>query len=144
MRKVLLDTSPFLWFDSGSPMLTLAIAAIDAAVRANALFVSPISAWEIGVADGKKRIADRPPLQGLLPSVWFERALKTSGAQLAPFNLTAALESARLPPLLGYGDPGDCFLIATAHTQNLTLITRDARIIAFAAENPTYLSVVRC
>jgi PIN domain nuclease of toxin-antitoxin system len=53
-------------------------------------------------------------------------------------------EAADVAPLYGYGDPGDCFLIATARIHNLTLVTRDARIIELAANDPAYLSVLPC
>jgi PIN domain nuclease of toxin-antitoxin system len=45
---------------------------------------------------------------------------------------------------LGFGDPGDCFLIATAHLHRLTLITRDARIKVLANHDPRYLQVLDC
>ncbi len=54
------------------------------------------------------------------------------------------MEAARVPEIYGYGDPGDCFLIATARVHKLTLVTRDARILALAALQPEYLSALAC
>jgi len=40
--------------------------------------------------------------------------------------------------------PENCILIATAHVLNLSLVTRDRRIINFAKKQPDYLSVIAC
>ena len=53
-----------------------------------------------------------------------------------------AIEAAAVPAIYGYGDPGDCFLIATARIRKLTLVTRDTRIIALAKREPAYLTVM--
>ncbi len=63
---------------------------------------------------------------------------------MLPIDEVVAIESANVPTLFGYGDPGDCFLIATARVHDLTLVTRDARILALAAREPEYLSVLAC
>jgi PIN domain nuclease of toxin-antitoxin system len=53
-------------------------------------------------------------------------------------------EAALVPAIYGSGDPGDCFLIATARVHNLSLVTRDDPIIELAQLNPGYLSVIPC
>ena len=144
MPGTLLDSHSLLWSINGLAISTKAKLAIGIAQDTHSLFLSPISAWEIGVASGKNQIAHRPPLGGLPPDMWFRNALIQLHAQLAPFSLDIASESARVPPLYGSGDPGDCFLLATAHVEGLTLITRDDRILKFARKNPHYLSVIAC
>jgi PIN domain nuclease of toxin-antitoxin system len=76
--------------------------------------------------------------------MWFRNAVIQLKAELAPFTMDIASESARVPSLYGSGDPGDCFLVATAHIENLTLVTRDNRILKFAKKNPHYLTVIAC
>jgi PIN domain nuclease of toxin-antitoxin system len=49
-----------------------------------------------------------------------------------------------VPAIYGYGDPGDCFLMATARLRNLPLVTRDDRIIELAEREPAYLDVIVC
>jgi PIN domain nuclease of toxin-antitoxin system len=141
---MLLDSHSLLWSINGLAISRPAQLAIGRAQSKQSLFVSPISAWEIGVAAGKKEVARRPPLSGLPPELWFRNALIQLKATLAPLSLDVASEAARTPSLYGSGDPGDCFLLATAHLQNLTLITRDARILKFAKRDPHYLSVIAC
>jgi PIN domain nuclease of toxin-antitoxin system len=59
-------------------------------------------------------------------------------------NLPVAVEAAAVPAVYGSGDPGDCFLIATARIRKLALVTRDSRILELAARDPGYLSVIPC
>lgn len=59
-------------------------------------------------------------------------------------DLAIAVEAAAVPATYGHGDPGDCFLIATARIRKLSLVTHDTRILDLAASNPGYLSVINC
>ena len=144
MSGTLLDTHSLLWSINDLALSRAAELAILNAQDAGSLYVSPISAWEIGVASDKKQKAHRPPLSGLPPDMWFRNAIIQIKAKLAPFTMDIASESARVPLLYGYGDPGDCFLLATAYVENLTLINRDDRILKFAKKQPHYLSVIAC
>ena len=49
-----------------------------------------------------------------------------------------------MPAIYGNGDPGDCFLIATARTRQLALVTRDGLIGDLVDREPGYLAVIRC
>ena len=71
-------------------------------------------------------------------------AVQLLQAKVLDVNTDIALETARVSIHLGYGDPGDCFLIATARVHDLTLVTRDTRILALALREPAYLSVLAC
>lgn len=144
MSGTLLDTHSLLWSINDLALSHSAELAIGHAQDAGSLYASPISAWEIGVASVKKQRAHRPPLGGLPPDMWFRNAVIQMRAKLAAFTMDIALESARVPSIYGSGDPGDCFLLATAHVEDLTLITRDDRILKFAKKHPHYLAVVAC
>ena len=144
MSGTLLDTHSLLWSINDLALSHSALLAIGSAQESRSLYVSPISAWEIGVAAGKKQPAHRPPLGGLPPDMWFRNAVIQMKAKLARFTVDIASESARIPSLYSSGDPGDCFLLATAHVEKLTLITRDHRILKFAKKHPHYISVVAC
>ena len=63
---------------------------------------------------------------------------------MAPISSAIALEAAQVPANYGYGDPGDCFLIATARLNSLTLVTRDARMLALSERLSGYLSATAC
>lgn len=103
-----------------------------------------MSAWEIGAAARKKNPARRPTLLGLTPEAFFLKATRTLNLQAAPISVEIGLAACALPNVYGYSDPGDCLIMATAHVLQLTLITRDQRILDFARRNPTYLTTVAC
>jgi PIN domain nuclease of toxin-antitoxin system len=144
MSGALLDTHALIWLYDPSPMSVDALLAIDRAAQANSLYVSPMSAWELGAASRKKNPSLRPTLRGLAPEDWFVEATAALGAISAPISDTIGVAACALPALYGYSDPGDCFLMATAHVHGLTLITRDQRILDFGRRSPDYLKIVRC
>lgn len=144
MARLLLDTHVLLWLLNGDPITPAATLAIHTAQQSRSLYISPMSAWEVGVALGKTNPAQRPNLHGLPPDRWFKSAVNALAAKVPHLNLAIAVEAAAVPAVYGHGDPGDCFLIATARVRKLTLVTRDARILDLAASEPEYLAVVGC
>ena len=101
--------------------------------------MSDISLWELGVASHKKAFERRPDLQGLTLDAWFAKKATSYGIRSLCISSRIALEAANVPSIYGSGDPGDCFLIATARIRKLTLVTRDYRIIKLANEERDYL-----
>jgi len=138
---LLFDTHALLWFVRDDPMTQEALDAVKAAQDAGALYASAITAWELGVADLKR--TNRPEL-GMAPGAWFRRALRLTGAKLATITPAISAEAASVPAIYGRGDPGDCFLIATARLRHLSLVTRDGPILQLAAARPSYIKVVEC
>jgi len=141
---ILLDTHALLWLGTPSPMSIEAIQAVDRASQANSLFVSPISAWELGAASRKKNPARRPELFGLTPEDFFIKAVKFLNVQPVAISSEIGLASSALLNLYDSADPGDCLIMATAHVLQLTLVTRDRHILDFARRNPSYIEVVAC
>jgi PIN domain nuclease of toxin-antitoxin system len=105
---------------------------------------SAICPWELAFAARKRHLPSRPDLKGKSPRDWFSDAVFQFAIRVIPVDTAIASEAAEVAVNYGSGDPGDCILIATAHLHGLNLITRDARILAFATENPTYLTAIRC
>jgi len=138
---LLLDTHALLWFVRDDPMTQEALDAVKAAQDAGALYASAITAWELGVADLKR--TNRPAL-GMAPDAWFRQAMRLTGAKLATITPAISAEAASVPAIYGRGDPGDCFLIATARLRRLSLVTRDGPILQLAAARPSYIQVVEC
>lgn len=138
---LLLDTHALLWLVRGEFRTQAALDAVAAAQDAGTLYASAISAWELGVADLKR--TNRPEL-GMAPSAWFRQALHLAGAKLASITPAIASEAASVPAVYGRGDPGDCFLIATARVRRLSLVTRDGPILQLAAAQPAYVRTVEC
>lgn len=120
------------------------IHAVDSASQANLLFISPISAWELGSASRKKNPSRRPELLGLTPEDYFTKVTAILNVQVVPITAEIGLESSALLNLYDYADPGDCLIMATAHALQLTLVTRDRHILDFARRHPSYMEVVAC
>lgn len=129
MSNFLLDTHEWLWFqnaDATKLKVTVAKEFVDLQRRGK-LFVSAISIWEIAVSVSKNRI-----YLGSSVEDWVEQGLMDDGLQLLPITPRILIESTRLAGY-PYGDPGDRVLIATAREHDLTLITRDDKILDYAA-----------
>jgi PIN domain nuclease of toxin-antitoxin system len=71
-------------------------------------------------------------------------ALRFPGFRLVGTSRRIAFEAADVPQVYGSGDPGDCFLIATARIRRMPIVTRDAAMIGLSEVNPAYLQTVPC
>jgi PIN domain nuclease of toxin-antitoxin system len=100
------------------------------------LYLSPVSAWEVGVAVRKKRLALRMPVEW-----WVNKVFNHPGVQIAPLTPEIAIRSCFLPGDF-HADPVDRFLVATAIEMGLTLVTRDEQILEYGLDG--YLSVIAC
>lgn len=131
-----------IWFLAEEPMEAASLFAIAEAQATNELFVSPISAWEAALALAKPN--RQPNLNGQDAATWFKSGRKQMGARLATLSVATALEAARVPAIYGSGDPGDCYIIASARIGRHTVATRDARMHALNRAQPHYLATLRC
>ncbi|HWD60021.1 MAG TPA: type II toxin-antitoxin system VapC family toxin [Stellaceae bacterium] len=138
---MLLDTCALIWLQNADPMRDEAIAAIFHAGTAGGVFVSPISAWEIGLASQTR--LNRPPRLAFAPTpkAWFQRAMNAPGVSPAPFTPEIAIDSSYLPGNL-QNDPADRIIIATARRLDVPIVTRDRRIIDYARDG--HVSVIAC
>lgn len=144
MAGVLLDTHTLCWLVAGREDIPdEALTAITEGQIAWGLYVSPISAWELGTA-ALKPAHRRPDFGDLRPGRWFREASVALDAKLVPIRQRIAEEAALVAGETGHRDPGDCFLIATARVKSLTLATRDRVIRNIARAKPGYLSVIDC
>lgn len=126
---VLLDTHVWIWLMEGvtAELSSSAIAKLRAASRNGGIKVSAISVWEVAMLDVKRRIT-----LSMDCSTWVERALAAPGVELVALSPTIAIESTRLPGNLS-GDPADRILVATARGMGARLVTRDRKLVDYAA-----------
>ena len=89
--------------------------------RRGGLFVSAISAFEVGIKHLKGRL--RLPRD---PEAWFDAAIVFHGLKEVPVSGRIAALSTQLPPL--HKDPADRMIIATAQVQGMTILTPDPLI----------------
>lgn len=139
-RAVLLDTCAVIWLANGDTLLQPAISIIVEAGAAGGVFVSPISAWEVG-------LLSRPKERGVVaqflpdPKTWFARVMAFPAIKAAPFTPEIAIDASYSPGEL-HGDPGDRIIIATARHMGMPVVTRDRKIIAYADKG--HVQVVPC
>jgi PIN domain nuclease of toxin-antitoxin system len=126
---LLLDSYAAIWLSQDEPVAAAAAEAIDAAgLAATPVFVSPITAWQIGELAATGRITMAMP-----PAEWFAALLRVPGMKLAalsPEILIAASFLPGTPP----ADSAARILAATARAHRLRLITRDQALLAYAAQ----------
>jgi PIN domain nuclease of toxin-antitoxin system len=75
------------------------------------------------------------------PATWFARSMAGPGIKPASLTADIAIAASQLPDPL-HGDPADRLLIATARHFSLPIVTRNARIIAYAEAGR--VAVVAC
>jgi PIN domain nuclease of toxin-antitoxin system len=93
------------------------------------LLISPVTGWEIGLAT----IRPGHPLILLpTPQIWLADVLSRRGVRLTPLEPEVALSASYIPSPL-HSDPADRLLIATARDLGVPLVTRDPRILDYAA-----------
>lgn len=125
-RPILLDTHVALWLPQGEALAASAEEELQRAQREGpAVFVSPITAWEIGMLVARGRVALPSP-----PIVWLD-SLVNAGMRWAPLPPGVLIDSSFLPGQL-HGDPADRILAATARTYDFRLMTRDRRLLDYA------------
>jgi len=115
--NLLLDTVTFLWWVTDDPALS---AAARERIRdpSRAVFLSPVSFWEIVVKHGLGKLPLPEDPASLLP-----RLRDESGFQELPLNGGAVLQLSRLPAL--HRDPFDRMLLCQAIEHGLALVTPD-------------------
>jgi len=119
--RLLLDTHIWIWTILEPHKLTSEIHQ-TVTDPANARFLSPVSIWEAIILLEKKRIEIDQDF-----GVWFEDSKRELDLQDAWLNWKVVHELRFM--MLGYKDPADRFLAATAKAYDLTLVTADQRLL---------------
>ena len=120
---ILLDTCTLLFLAADQSRLSDRARAVISA-NADALYISAISAFEIGVKC--RRGALTLPCA---PGDWYSSALDLHGLVEIPVDGRCAIRATCLPPL--HKDPADRIIVATAEHRGLTILTPDPLIRAY-------------
>jgi PIN domain nuclease of toxin-antitoxin system len=122
--KALLDTHILVyWLGEDSRLSAAQAAVIQQATPAQPLWVADISLWEIATLSTLGRLTFDVPLQA-----WLEAATAPPLVQRVGISPAIAAAVAALPPWF-HRDPADRILVATAQVLEMTLLTRDQRIL---------------
>ncbi len=119
--KLLLDTHVWLWSLTAPDRLGRKVRA-QLERKGNQVWLSPISVWELLVLVERGRVR-----LDSAPRAWVAEALERAPLEEAVLNHEVALRSREVS--LPHQDPADRFLVATALTYELTLVTADETII---------------
>lgn len=113
--KLLLDTHVVLWWRLDAPQLPPATR--KAIARADHVFVSAASAWEVAIKVALGRLRIEESLASLV---------EDSGFEQLPVSFAHSERLLSLPP--HHADPFDRMLIAQADVEGLTLVTHDEQL----------------
>lgn len=125
---ILLDTHVLIWAVTDDPRLgSVAQVAIEETGRSDRLAVPAITPWEIALLVQKGRLHLEQEV-----GTWIETALALPSVQLLPIEPAIAVSSVSLPGTF-HADPADRFIVATARHFDISLLTADRAILAYAA-----------
>jgi PIN domain nuclease of toxin-antitoxin system len=125
---LLLDTHVWIWLMLANPELTdSGRQVINRAAASGQLRIAAISVWEAALLASRGRVVvDRPLAR------WIMEAVSAPGLLIEPLLPQIAVEASSLPETF-HRDRADRLIVATARVENATLMTRDQRILDYAA-----------
>jgi PIN domain nuclease of toxin-antitoxin system len=132
---LLLDTCAVIWAANGTDT-GVRHRLREARESRAAVWISPITAWEIGTLAAAGRIGMARPVLS-----WFEEMLVKSGAKLAELGPRVLIASTELPEGI-HRDPADRIIVATAREHGLRVVTRDRKILNYAEKG--HVMAVAC
>jgi PIN domain nuclease of toxin-antitoxin system len=130
--QILLDTCAVIWISEDEQIAPEATVALN---RAEA-FVSPMTAWEVGLLIARGRLTS--PMS---PQAWFRRVVDQPRVTLSELTTDMLIASSFLPGEPP-SDPVDRILIATAREHGLVLMTRDRALLDYAEQG--HLEAIAC
>lgn len=108
-------------------LLSQSRRVIDEASMSGRLRLSVITFWEISLLASRNRLQLGKPA-----ATWIADSLTPPGPHVDPLSEKIAVEAGELPG--GFrSDPADQIIVATARITGATLMTRDRRILDYAA-----------
>jgi PIN domain nuclease of toxin-antitoxin system len=137
MQPLLWDTCAAIWIYEKARLSPAAIAALGAAhSQGLPSYVSPITAWEVGMLTSRGR------LQLLIrPERWFANLFDVPGVELAEMSPDLLIASSYLPGKPPK-DPTDRIIAATARELGATLMTRDRVLLDYGKQG--HIAVLEC
>jgi PIN domain nuclease of toxin-antitoxin system len=121
--KILLDTHTFLWMENDSSRLSPKAAALIRDTE-NTLILSVVTVWEIQIKVQKGKLTLALPLADIV-----QNQLQNNQLELLSITLPHVYELDHLPR--HHDDPFDRLLIAQAHADNLTLLSKDPQFTQY-------------
>lgn len=133
---LLLDTHVALWLALGIELSQAVRDQIVEVRKKDGVLISAVTVWEVGNLLRKGTLSLDISLLG-----WIERFRAEGGYNEAPLTTEIVIEAANLPGPI-HNDPADRFLVATARQLDVTLVTRDKRILDYSSAG--HVRVLKC
>ena len=134
---LLLDTCAVIWVAEDQPISERAALALDEAHATDQfVYVSPITAWGVGLLVARGRLT-----MIVKPQLWFGRLLDIANMRLADMSPDLLIASSFLPGEPPR-DPADRIIAATAREYGYTLMTRDRLLLGYAEQG--HIQAVCC
>ncbi len=137
LQPLLLDTCALIWIVTDKALASKATDELAAAREGGAIiYVSPASAWEIGLLVARNRLKLL-----ITPKRWFQTVLGATNVQLAATPPELLIDSSFLPGKPPR-DPVDRIIATTARDLGCKLVTRDRVLLDYGTQG--YISVLEC
>jgi PIN domain nuclease of toxin-antitoxin system len=134
---ILLDTCAAIWLAEAQALAEQAMLVLDDAYETRtAVYVSPITAWEIGLLTSRGRLSLL-----IKPQLWFQRLFDVLNFRLAEMPPEVLIASSYLPGTPPR-DPADRIMAATAREYGYLLMTRDRPLLNYAGEG--HIQAIAC
>jgi PIN domain nuclease of toxin-antitoxin system len=137
VQPLLLDTCTLVFMTERARLKAAAAETLKTASEGGGItYISPISAWEVGM------LASRGRLQLLIrPERWFANLFEAPEVRLADLSPDLLIASSYLPGKPP-NDPTDRILAATARELGATLVTRDQALLRYGEQG--HVAVLEC
>jgi PIN domain nuclease of toxin-antitoxin system len=122
---ILLDTHAWWWCLAEPENLSGNAVAMIRGAKTDERFIASISIWEFAMMVAKKKIELK-----ISPAKWLSRAIDASGITVIDLSPDIAIDSCNLPGIF-HKDPADRIVVASARIHNLTLLTKDKKILDY-------------
>ena len=126
---ILLDTHVWWWALNEPKKLSNKAYKIIKDNPPNQRAIASISIWEFAMMVSTEKVEIRIP-----PDQWLEQAVNKTGIAIFDLSPKVAAESCNLPGDF-HKDPADRIIVATARINNISLITKDKKIIDYPYVN---------
>ena len=125
---MILDTCALLWLaDASIRHNKISAPTLELINNSAVVYVSAISGFEIGTMVGSSKL-----ILPVSPAEWFDTILAFHHLELMDLTFEVCLRATQLPKI--HEDPCDRFIIASALTFEMPVVTSDVRFKAYGVE----------
>ena len=137
MTPLLLDTCAVIWLAEAESIALDATKVLEEAFDAGiGVYISPITAWEIGLLNSRGRLSLL-----IKPQLWFQRLFDVLDFQIADMSPQLLIASSFLPGAPPR-DPADRIMATTAREYGYRLLTRDRHLLTYAEQG--HIQAIGC